>query len=73
MERVFYLGGVAAASILAVIPADNLIGWAWLLIAAEAAVCVLLRNPSHSRPSPVPVPAKARRPIRRAAPPSTWR
>ena len=73
MERVFYLGGATAASILSVAPADNPMVWAWLLIAAEAAVCVLLRKQSQSKTKPVPVLAKSRRPIRRAEPREPWR
>ena len=73
MERVFYLGGATAASILAVAPADNPMIWAWLLIAAEAAVCVLLRKQSQGKTKPVPVLAKSRRQDRRSPPHATWR
>jgi hypothetical protein len=73
MERIYFMGGAGAAGLLSVASVDNLMIWAWLLIAAEAAVCVLLRQQSQSRTKPVPVLSKARRPIRRAVPQSPRR
>jgi hypothetical protein len=73
MERIYHLGGATAAGVLSVAPVDHPMTWAWLLVAAEAAICVLLRQQSQSRTKPVPVLANAlqpnaRRPIRRAPP-----
>ena len=68
MERIFYLSGAAGASILAIAPVDDLMIWAWLLMAAELGVWMLLRKEAQKQIKSVPVFASPRRPIRRAIP-----
>ena len=55
MERICCIGGAAGASILAVASVDDLMIWAWLLIAAELAVWMLLREEVQKQIKSVPV------------------
>ena len=49
MERIFCIGGAAGASILAVASVDDLMIWAWLLMAAELGVWMLLEKKCRNR------------------------
>jgi len=72
MERIFYLGGAAGASILAVASVNDLMIWAWLLIAAELGVWMLLRKEAQKQIKSVLVLAWPRRPIRHLTPRVFW-
>ena len=48
MEWICHLGGSAGANIFSVASVDDFIMWAWLLIAAEMAVCTLLRKEAQA-------------------------
>jgi len=71
MEWICHLGGSAGANIFSVASVDDFIMWAWLLIAAEMAVCTLLRKEARPTNS-VPVLSNPRRPIRRATAHASW-
>jgi hypothetical protein len=73
MKRICYLGGAAGASVLSVASINDLMIWAWLLIAAEVAICALLRKEAQRQIKSVSVLSNARRPTRRAAPHASWR
>jgi len=73
MERIFCIGGAAGASILAIAPVNDLMIWAWLLMAAELGVRMLLRKEAQKQIKSVPVLSNARRPLRRATPDASWR
>ena len=73
MDRIYFLGGATAAGIVAVAGTDHAMIWAPFLLAMEVAACVLFRKQFQGEVKPVPVLAKARRPIRRAAPGPRWR
>jgi hypothetical protein len=47
--------------------------WAWLLIAAELGIRMLLRKEAQKQIKSVPVLSNARRPLRRATPDASWR
>ena len=73
MERICCIGGAAGASILAVASVDDLMIWAWLLMAAELGVWMLLRKEAQKQIKSVPVLSNPRRPLRRATPDASWR
>ena len=54
MERICCIGGAAGASILSVASVDDLMIWAWLLMAAELGVWMLLRKEAQKQIKSVP-------------------
>ncbi len=73
MERICCIGGAAGASILSVASVNDLMVWAWLLMAAELGIRMLLRKEVQKQIKSVPVLSNARRPLRRATPDASWR